>query len=95
MLRPSQFTIKVRIIASMVVMVVVSTLVVVWYITGRTTADARDTGFAYAGEVAQRNAAEVREVVLSGLGTARDMAQVLDASRSTPGSGPSRPARSR
>jgi methyl-accepting chemotaxis protein len=84
-LRPSQFTIKVRIIASMVAMVVVSTLVVVWYITGRTTADARETGFAYAGEVAQRNAAEVREVVLSGLGTARDMAQVLDATSVTGG----------
>ncbi|XVU23899.1 methyl-accepting chemotaxis protein [Actinoplanes sp. CA-054009] len=70
-------TIKMRIIVSMVLMLVISMVAVVWYITHRNADDARTTGFAYADEVAQRNAAEVRQVVLTGLDTARDMGQAL------------------
>ncbi|GAA0580755.1 methyl-accepting chemotaxis protein [Paractinoplanes ferrugineus] len=85
-MRRFRFTIKVRIIASMVVMLVIAMSAVVWYITARTADDARDTGFAYAGEVAQRNAAAVRQVVLGGLGTAQDLAQSMLAVSSTDGS---------
>jgi methyl-accepting chemotaxis protein len=77
--RRFNFTIKVRIIASMVLMLVLSMVVVVWYITGRTGGDARETGFAYAAEVAQRNAAAVQAVIAGGLSTARDMGQVLQS----------------
>ncbi|MFG1988481.1 methyl-accepting chemotaxis protein [Actinoplanes sp. NPDC048988] len=76
------FTIKMRIIVSMVLMLVISMVAVVWYITHRNAGNARDTGFAYADEVAQRNAAEVRQVVLGGLDTARDMAQALSVTSS-------------
>ncbi|GAA0455524.1 chemotaxis protein [Paractinoplanes deccanensis] len=75
-------TIKLRIIVSMVLMLAISMLVVVWYITNRNAGDARDTGFAYAEEVAQRNAAEVQQAVLGGLGTARDLGQTLPATTS-------------
>jgi methyl-accepting chemotaxis protein len=74
----TRLTIKVRVIASMVVMLVVAMVGVVWIITSRNAGDARRTGFAYADEVAQRNAAQVQQVVLGGLSTARDMAQVMD-----------------
>jgi len=65
----------------MVVMLVVAMVAVVWIITSRNAGDARKTGFAYADEVARRNAAQVQQVVLGGLSTARDMAQVMDQSR--------------
>jgi methyl-accepting chemotaxis protein len=81
-----QFTIKVRIIASMVLMLVIAMAAVVWYITARNADDARSTGFAYADEVAQRNANQVQELVLGGLGTARDMAQSMNALSETDGS---------
>ncbi|WP_433367236.1 methyl-accepting chemotaxis protein [Actinoplanes sp. CA-142083] len=74
----TRLTIKVRVIAAMVVMLVIAMAAVVWIITSRNAGDARTTGFAYADEVAQRNAAQVQQVVLGGLGTARDMAQVMD-----------------
>ncbi|GIM93799.1 methyl-accepting chemotaxis protein [Paractinoplanes toevensis] len=85
-MRRFRFTIKVRIITSMVLMLVVSMLVVVWYITSRNADDARKTGFAYAGEVAERNATQVQEVVQSGLGTARDVAQATAALSANGGS---------
>ncbi|GIF08534.1 chemotaxis protein [Actinoplanes siamensis] len=71
--------------AGMVVMLVVAMLVVVSYITSRNAADARRTGFTYAEEVAQRNAAEVRQVIQTGLSTSRDLAQILQAAASTGG----------
>jgi methyl-accepting chemotaxis protein len=74
-----RLTIKVRIIASLVAIVVVAMLVVVTYIAGRTADDARTAGFAYADEVARYNAAEVRQVILGGLSTARDMSMSLRA----------------
>ncbi len=78
-MRRFRYTIKVRVIASTVLMLVVSMAVVVGYIAGRNADDARATGFAYADEVTQRNAAQVQQVVLGGLGTARDLARVLPA----------------
>ena len=73
-MRRFRYTIKVRVIAATVLMLVISMAVVVTYIAGRNTGDARATGFAYADEVAQRNAAQVQQVILGGFGTARDMA---------------------
>ena len=75
----SRFTIKVRVIAAMVVMLVLSMLVSTWYMTSRNAADARASGFAYATEVAKFNAAQVQQVVLGGLGTARDLSEVMAA----------------
>jgi methyl-accepting chemotaxis protein len=83
--RRPRFTIKVRVVAGMVLVLVVSMLVVVSYITGRDAADARRTGFAYAEEVAGRNAAQVQQQLAAGLGTARDMAQVLQATSTSGG----------
>ncbi|MGX6607127.1 methyl-accepting chemotaxis protein [Micromonosporaceae bacterium Da 78-11] len=82
-MRRFQFTIKARVMAGMVVMLVVSMLLVVSYITSRNAADARRMGFAYAEEVAQRNAAEVQQVIQSGLSTSRDLAQTLQATAAT------------
>ncbi len=84
-MRRPRFTIKVRVIASMVLVVVISMLVVVSFITSRNAADARRAGFAYAEEVAQRNAAQVQQQLAAGLGTARDMAQVLQATADSGG----------
>jgi methyl-accepting chemotaxis protein len=83
----SRITIKVRVVAAMVAMLVVAMLVVVWYITGRNASEAREAGFAYADEVAVESGGQIQKVLLSGLGTARDMAQVLAA---TSGAGSSR-----
>ncbi|BBH67539.1 chemotaxis protein [Actinoplanes sp. OR16] len=80
-------TIKVRVVAAMVVMLVLSMLVVVGYITGRNSSEARETGFDYADEVTRASGGEISKVLLAGLGTARDMAQVLQA---TAGTGSSR-----
>ncbi|WP_309238429.1 methyl-accepting chemotaxis protein [Actinoplanes aureus] len=82
-MRRSRITIKVRVIASMVTMLVVAMAAVVAYITSRNTADAREAGFAFAAETAQHNATQIEEVLLAGLGTARDMAQVLAANAET------------
>src|SRR4051794_16687301 len=51
----------------MVVMLVISMAAVVWIITSRNAGDARTTGFAYADEVAQRNAAraDLRAVLVA------------------------------
>ena len=84
-MRRLRITIKLRIVASMVLMLAVSMLLVVWYITARTTRDARATGFAHAGEVATRNAAGIRQEIVGGMRTARDMAQVLDATAANGG----------
>ncbi|MEV6306360.1 methyl-accepting chemotaxis protein [Actinoplanes sp. NPDC051861] len=78
-----RITIKVRVIASMVVMLVVAMAAVVTYITSRNASDARETGFAYADEVAKHNAAEIEETLLAGLSTARDLAGVLGADAAT------------
>ncbi len=67
----------------MVLMLMVSMAVVVAYITSRNAQDARATGFAYADEVAQHQAAQVGQVVTSGLSTARDLAQVAEATSAT------------
>ncbi|WP_328468073.1 methyl-accepting chemotaxis protein [Actinoplanes sp. NBC_00393] len=75
----SRITIKVRVIASMVAMLVVAMAAVVAFITSRNADDARDTGFAYAEEMALHHATEIEEVLATGLGTARDLAQVLAA----------------
>jgi methyl-accepting chemotaxis protein len=80
-----RFTIKARVIVSMVVMLAISMLLVVAYITSRNAADARRMGFAYADEVAQRNAAQVQQVITGGLSTTRDMAQVLEATATAGG----------
>jgi methyl-accepting chemotaxis protein len=82
-MRRFRFTIKVRVIASVVSVLILAMLSVVWYITNRTADDARTTGFAYADETAQRNAAQVQQQVTAGLSTARDMAQVLAATATT------------
>ncbi|MEU4427398.1 methyl-accepting chemotaxis protein [Actinoplanes sp. NPDC024001] len=82
-MRRSRITIKVRVIASMVVMLVVAMAAVVAYITSRNAADARETGFSYAEETAEHHATEIEEVLLAGLGTARDMARVLAANAQT------------
>ncbi|MBB2940955.1 methyl-accepting chemotaxis protein [Actinoplanes lutulentus] len=78
-MRQSRITIKVRVIAAMVLMLVVSMLVVVTYITGRNSYEARETGFDYADEVAKASSAEIQETLTAGFGTARDMAEVLAA----------------
>ncbi len=78
-MRRPRFTIKLRVIASMVLVLAISLLAVVWYVSGRNTADARRTGFAYADEVAWRSAEQVERQITAGLGTARDMSQVLAA----------------
>ncbi|MFC7534088.1 methyl-accepting chemotaxis protein [Actinoplanes sp. GCM10030250] len=78
----SRITIKVRVVASMMVMLVVAMAAVVTYITSRNTADARETGFAYAEETAKHNAAEIEKTLLGGLRTARDLAVVLEANAS-------------
>src|SRR5689334_15325753 len=70
----------------MVLVLVIAMSAVVWYITDRNADDARETGFAYADEVTQRNAAEVEELVMGALGTARDMAQSMNAVSVTGGS---------
>ncbi|MET0418180.1 MAG: methyl-accepting chemotaxis protein, partial [Actinoplanes sp.] len=80
-----RYTIKVRVIVSTVLTLVISMAVVVTFIAGRNADDARATGFAYADEVTRYNAAEVQRVILGGLGTARDMAQVLLADAATGG----------
>ncbi|MEU8612298.1 methyl-accepting chemotaxis protein [Actinoplanes sp. NPDC048791] len=84
-MRRPRFTIKVRVVASVVLVLVISMLAVVSYITGRNAADARRAGFAYAEEVAGRNAAQVQQQLATGLGTARDMAQVLQATAASGG----------
>ncbi|MEU8244306.1 methyl-accepting chemotaxis protein [Actinoplanes missouriensis] len=78
-MRYSRITIKVRVIAAMVLMLVLSMLVVVTYITSRNASEARDSGFDYADEVALESGAQIQEVLLAGLGTARDMAQAMSA----------------
>ncbi len=84
-MRRSWFTIKVRVVASMVLMLMVSMLLVVAYITDRNADDARTTGFAYAEEVAEHNAAQVQQVIAGGLSTARDLAQVAEATATAGG----------
>jgi methyl-accepting chemotaxis protein len=81
-----RLTIKARVVVSMVLMLAVSMLAVVAFITSRNAADARRTGFAQAAELAQRNAGQVRSVISAGLSTARDMAQVLEAGAAAGGS---------
>ena len=83
---PFRLTIKVRVIAAMVAVLAVVMVAVLTYITGRMSADARRTGFAYADEVTQRNAVQIGQAIQNGLSTARDMAQVLEADSSTGGS---------
>ncbi|UQU62102.1 methyl-accepting chemotaxis protein [Couchioplanes caeruleus] len=78
-MRRPRFTIKLRVMACMVAVLAVSMLLVVAYITRRTSADARASGFAHAEEVAGRNGEQVKEQITAGLGTARDLAQVLSA----------------
>ncbi|MDR6326074.1 methyl-accepting chemotaxis protein [Actinoplanes couchii] len=72
-------TIKVRVIASMTLMLLVSMAVVVGWIAVRNATEARETGFAYTDEMAKGSASDIQEVILGGLSTARDMARVLGA----------------
>ena len=85
-MRRFRLTIKVRVIAAMVAVLAVVMVAVLTYITGRMSADARRTGFAYAEEVAQRNATQIGQSIRNGLSTARDMAEVLEATSGTGGS---------
>ncbi|MEU4693508.1 methyl-accepting chemotaxis protein [Actinoplanes sp. NPDC023714] len=81
--RRVRITIKARVIVAMVVMVALSMVVVVTYITGRNSAEARETGFDYADEVTRASGGQITKVLLGGLGTVRDMAQVLEATSGT------------
>ncbi len=72
-------TFKARLITAMVVMLAVAMAGVVTYITSRNADDSRTAGFAYADEVTRRNAAEVQQLILGGLSTARDMSKMLQA----------------
>ena len=84
-MRGSRLTIKLRIIASMVAVLVVSMVLVVWYITSRNAADARKVGFAYAEEVATSQARQVESEIAAGLSTSRDLAHILAATPGTTG----------
>ncbi len=81
--RRFRFTIKARIVAAMVLMLVVSMVGVVSYITGRSADEARRAGFAYADEVAQRNAAAAQRVMQGALDTAENLAPMLLANSAT------------
>ena len=84
-MRRFRSTIKVRVVASMVAMLVVSMVVVVAFIADRNADDARATGFAYADAVTQHQAAQVEQVIMGALGTARDLAQVAEATATAGG----------
>jgi methyl-accepting chemotaxis protein len=84
-MRVAALTIKLRLIASVVLVTAVAMLAVVTYITHRNATEARRSGFAYAQEIADRNARQVQQQLVSGLGTARDMAQVLLATATAGG----------
>ncbi|MFI6075644.1 methyl-accepting chemotaxis protein [Actinoplanes sp. NPDC051343] len=74
-----RLTIKLRLIICVVLVTGLSLLLVATVIARRNLAEARRTGFAYAQEVAQRNAAQVRQALMEPLGTARDLAEVMAA----------------
>ncbi|GAA2674623.1 methyl-accepting chemotaxis protein [Actinoplanes palleronii] len=77
-------TIKLRLIICVVLLTGISLALVAGYITRHNTAEARRTGFAYAGEVAARNAAEVQQTLMTAMNTARDLTEAM-AAESTSG----------
>jgi methyl-accepting chemotaxis protein len=78
-MRLPRLTIKLRLIVCVVLVTGLSLLLVATVITRRNLTESRRTGFAYAQEVAERNAAQVRQALMGPLGTARDLAQVMSA----------------
>ncbi len=85
-MRGLRLTIKVRVVASMVLVLAVSMLLVVSYITSRSAADARKSGFAFADEVAMSSAEQIGKEITAGLNTSRDLAQILAAASMAGGS---------
>ncbi|GAA1904820.1 cache domain-containing protein [Lapillicoccus jejuensis] len=84
-MRRFRFTIKARVVVAVVALLVVSLGGVVGYITTRSLAEAKAAGYAYAGEVAQRNAESIEQVLRGAVDTARAFTPMLLASSSTGG----------
>ncbi|PWK28712.1 methyl-accepting chemotaxis protein [Actinoplanes xinjiangensis] len=78
----NRLSIKLRLIVCVVLIAGVSLVIVATVITRRNLSEARDTGFAYAQEIAARNAAELQVQLMTALGSARDLSGTMAAESS-------------
>ncbi|MEV6342831.1 methyl-accepting chemotaxis protein, partial [Actinoplanes sp. NPDC051851] len=78
-------TIKLRLIICVVLITGLSLVLVVTFIARRSLAEARDTGFSYAQETAERYGAQVQQQLMMGMGTSRDMSQAMLAESTSGG----------
>ncbi|BCY07092.1 methyl-accepting chemotaxis protein [Actinoplanes sp. L3-i22] len=83
-MRLPRLTIKLRLIVCVVLLTGLSLSLVAGYISRQSSAEARRTGFAYAQEVAARNAASVQQQLMVAMNTARDLTEAM-AAESTSG----------
>ncbi|MCW2725388.1 MAG: mcp3, partial [Frankiales bacterium] len=75
----SRFTIKIRLIVSVVVLLAVSMGSLVTLLTMRSTSSQQEASFTYAEQLSQVAAQQVQAEVSQGMATARDLAQVLSS----------------